>query len=148
MGAQPGRTGQGRRLSYEISSDPGRLDLDLVHRWLSGDAYWALGRSRDTVERSITGSVVFGAYERGRQVGVARAVTDGATFAWICDVYVDPAARGRGIGKRLVGALRDHLHSRGVRRMILATHDAHGVYATLGFTPLAKPEQWMELDDR
>jgi GNAT superfamily N-acetyltransferase len=125
-----------------------------VHRWLSTDAYWALGRSRDTVERSVAGSIVFGAYEvagaheQGRQVAVARAVTDGATFAWICDVYVDPAARGRGLGKRLVGALRDHLNRLGVRRMILATHDAHGVYAALGFTPLAKPEQWMELDRR
>jgi GNAT superfamily N-acetyltransferase len=125
-----------------------------VHRWLSTDAYWALGRSRDTVERSVAGSIVFGAYEaagaheQGRQVAVARAVTDGATFAWICDVYVDPAARGRGLGKRLVGALRDHLNRLGVRRMILATHDAHGVYAALCFTPLAKPEQWMELDRR
>jgi GNAT superfamily N-acetyltransferase len=119
-----------------------------VHRWLSEDAYWALGRSRDTVERSVARSVVYGAYDGDRQVGVARAVTDGATFAWICDVYVDPPARGRGLGRRLVGALRDHLRGLGVRRMILATHDAHGVYAALGFNPLARPRYWMELDER
>jgi GNAT superfamily N-acetyltransferase len=92
---------------------------------------------------------VCGAYDAGgTQVGFARAVTDGATFAWICDVYVDRPARGQGLGRRMVALLRDDLRTRGVRRLILATKDAHGVYAALGFSPVAKPEQWMELDTR
>ena len=131
---------------YELSTDPGRLDLDLVHRWLSTDAYWALGRSRDTVERAVAGSLNFGVFRPhdGRQVAYARVVTDSATFAWLCDVYVDRAERGRGLGTWLVGAVRDKLAASGVRRVLLATQDAHGVYAGLGFTPLAEPDCWME----
>jgi GNAT superfamily N-acetyltransferase len=120
-----------------------------VHRWLSTDAYWSLGRTRETVERAVAGSFVCGAYdEGGQQVAFARAVSDGATFAWICDVYVAPDARGQGLGRGMVAELRDRLRSRGVRRVLLATRDAHGVYAALGFRPLAHPEQWMELDTR
>jgi GNAT superfamily N-acetyltransferase len=131
---------------YEMSTDPGRLDLDVVHRWLSTDAYWALGRPRDVVARSIEASLLFGVYApTGSQVAIARAVTDSATFAWLCDVYVDRAERGRGLGSWLVAAARDELHARGVRRILLSTADAHGVYAKLGFTPLAEPGRWMEL---
>jgi len=131
---------------YEFTSDPDRLDLGLVHDWLSTDAYWALGRSRDTVDRSVAGSLVYGVYRPGdgRQVAFARAVTDSATFAWLCDVYVDPAERGRGLGTWMVGAVRDHLAGLGVHRVLLATKDAHGVYARLGFSPLAEPGRWME----
>lgn len=75
----------------------------------------------------------------------ARVVTDRATFAWLCDVYVDPAVRGKGIGAALVGAVRDHLRPYGLRRVLLATHDAHGVYEKLGFAPLTRPERWMAL---
>jgi GNAT superfamily N-acetyltransferase len=134
---------------YEISTDPARQDLDRVHGWLSHDAYWSLGRRRDVVERSAANSIMYGVFhpERG-QVAVARAVTDSATFAWLCDVYVDAAARGAGLGTWLVGAVRDHLRGLGVSRILLATRDAHGVYARLGFAPLAVPEQWMELDTR
>jgi GNAT superfamily N-acetyltransferase len=98
----------------------------------------------------VAGSAVYGLYRvaDGQLVAFARAVTDGATFAWLCDVYVDRPERGRGLGRWLVGAARDHLAALGVRRMTLATRDAHGVYAKLGFTPLARPEQWMELDLR
>jgi len=133
-----------------ISTDPARLDLDLVHRWLSTDAYWALGRDRETVVRAFAGSLPFGVYrpEDGRQVAVARVVTDGATFAWLCDVYVDRAARGRGLGGWLAEAVRDHLAELGVRRILLATNDAHQVYARVGFTPLDTPERWMNLDRR
>ncbi|MEH1026485.1 GNAT family N-acetyltransferase [Micromonospora profundi] len=133
-----------------ISTDPARLDLDLVHRWLSTDAYWALGRDRETVVRAFAGSLPFGVYrpEDGRQVAVARVVTDGATFAWLCDVYVDRAARGIGLGGWLAEAVRDHLADLGVRRILLATNDAHQVYARVGFTPLDNPERWMNLDRR
>ncbi|MFJ8922481.1 Predicted acetyltransferase [Streptomyces sp. LamerLS-316] len=137
----------GAERRYEISDDPARLDAARVHRWLSTDAYWALGRSREQQDRAIAGSLNFGAYEAGsgEQAGYARVITDRASFAWICDVYVDPAARGHGLGTRLVTTARDRLAPLGVRRFLLATKDAHGVYAKLGFTPLAEPEMWMSL---
>jgi GNAT superfamily N-acetyltransferase len=138
-----------REDGYVFTTEPTRLDLDRVHGWLSTDAYWAQGRTRETVERSIRGSVVFGVYRPdGTQVAFARAVTDGVTFAWLCDVYVDPAERGRGLGTWIATASRDHLARLGVRRILLATADAHGVYAKAGYAPLAVPHQWMELDRR
>nr|WP_202435736.1 GNAT family N-acetyltransferase [Streptomyces sp. SID7834] len=123
------------------------MDVARVHRWLSTDAYWALGRTREHQERMIAGSLNFGAYEvdSGEQAAYARVVTDHASFAWICDVYVDPAARGHGLGTRLVATVRDRLAPLGVRRFLLATKDAHGVYAKLGFTPLPDPGMWMSL---
>ncbi|GAA5009839.1 GNAT family N-acetyltransferase [Streptomyces siamensis] len=132
---------------YEISADTTRIDVDRVHRWLSADAYWALGRPREKQDRAIAGSLNFGVYEEasGEQVAYARVVTDEATFAWLCDVYVAPSARGRGLGTALVAAVREHLGPLGLRRVLLATHDAHGVYAKLGFTPLDRPDQWMAL---
>jgi GNAT superfamily N-acetyltransferase len=131
---------------YTVSTDPKRLDLDRVHTWLSTDAYWALGRPRDVIERGFASSLPLGVYRSdGTQVAVARVVTDSATFAWLCDVYVDRAERGRGLGTWMVGVARDELAARGVRRVLLATNDAHGVYAKLGFTPLAEPDRWMEL---
>lgn len=135
---------------YEISADPARLDAARVHEWLSTDAYWALGRTRATQDAAITGSLNFGAYESasGGQQAYARVVTDLATFAWLCDVYVAPAARGRGLGTALVRAVRDHLAPHGLRRILLATADAHGLYARQGFAPLREPEKWMALELR
>ncbi|MFF8944016.1 GNAT family N-acetyltransferase [Streptomyces sp. NPDC014864] len=132
---------------YEISSDPGRIDVDWVHRWLSTDAYWALGRPREKHERAASGSLQFGVFDSlsGDQVAYARVVTDRATFAWLCDVYVDPAVRGKGIGTALVAAVCEHLRPCGLRRILLATHDAHGVYERLGFRALERPGQWMAL---
>ncbi|MCX4688377.1 GNAT family N-acetyltransferase [Kitasatospora purpeofusca] len=132
---------------YEISTDPARLDAALIHRWLSEDAYWALGRSREKQDLAIAGSLNFGVYESasGTQLGYARVVTDFATFAWLCDVYIAPAARGRGLGTALATAVRDHLAPNGLRRLLLATADAHPVYAKVGFEPMAKPEKWMIL---
>ncbi|GAA2437700.1 GNAT family N-acetyltransferase [Streptomyces macrosporus] len=132
---------------YEISTDPARLDAARIHHWLSTDAYWALGRSREKQDRAIAGSLNFGAYDTGtgEQVGYARVVTDHATFAWLCDVYVAPAARGRGLGKALVEAVRDHLEPHGLRRVMLATDDAHGLYERVGFRPLDEPRKWMVL---
>ncbi|WP_416976559.1 GNAT family N-acetyltransferase [Streptomyces sp. T028] len=132
---------------YEISVDPARIDAGRVHRWLSTDAYWAIGREREKQDRAIAGSLNFGVYDSasGEQVAYARVVTDLATFAWLCDVYVDPAARGKGIGTALVAAVRDHLLPHGLRRILLATHDAHGVYEKVGFEALETPGQWMAL---
>jgi GNAT superfamily N-acetyltransferase len=131
---------------YAISTDPARLDVGLVHHWLSTDAFWALGRSRDVVERSIAGSVNFGAYAPdGSQVGYARVVTDLATFGWLCDVYVAPAARGRGLGTALARAVREHLAPYRLKRVMLATTDAHAVYARVGFEVYPDPERLMVL---
>jgi GNAT superfamily N-acetyltransferase len=142
-----------REDGLEISLEPGRVDVDRVHRWLADDAYWSLGRSRDVVERSLAGSLVAGVYEgpshQGRQVALARVVTDNATFAWICDVYVDPDYRGRGVGSWLSQVLVDELvQRRGIPRLLLATRDAHPVYAKAGFEPLAGVWRWMEIDRR
>ncbi|MGW4895899.1 GNAT family N-acetyltransferase [Kitasatospora sp. NPDC004240] len=132
---------------YEISTDPARLDRGLVHRWLSEDAYWALGRPREKQDQAIDGSLNFGLYDgaSGAQVGFARVVTDLATFAWLCDVYIDPAYRGKGLGTALAAAVRDHLAPYGLRRILLVTGDAHDVYAKVGFAPLENPGKWMAL---
>jgi GNAT superfamily N-acetyltransferase len=132
---------------YEISTDAARLDIPLIHHWLSTDAYWALGRPRPKMDAAIAGSLSFGAYSTatGAQLAYARLVTDQATFAWLCDVYVSPDARGQGLGTALATAVRDHCRTLGLRRILLATEDAHGVYAKVGFEPLAEPERWMAL---
>ncbi|MFF8658523.1 GNAT family N-acetyltransferase [Streptomyces huasconensis] len=133
--------------TYEISADPARIDAARVHQWLSTDAYWALGRSRAKQDAAIAGSLNFGAYDvsSGEQVAYARVVTDRATFAWLCDVYVSPAARGGGLGTALVDAVRAYLEPFGLRRVLLATADAHGLYAKAGFKALDAPEDWMAL---
>ncbi|MFJ8842840.1 GNAT family N-acetyltransferase [Streptomyces cyaneofuscatus] len=131
---------------YEIDTDPDRLDVGLVHHWLSTDAFWALGRSRDTVERSIQGSLNFGVYAAdGTQAAYARVVTDRATFAWLCDVYVAPAHRGLGLGVQLATAVRDHLAPYELKRTMLATLDAHELYKKVGFVPVPDPERLMIL---
>jgi GNAT superfamily N-acetyltransferase len=130
---------------YAFSSDPALVDADLVFDWLSTDAYWALGRPREMVDKALAGSLVFGLYgPEGGQVGFARAITDGATFAWLCDVYIDRSVRGRGLGTWMVEQVQAELERTGVRRILLATLDAHAVYAKLGFTPLTEPDRWME----
>ncbi|WP_406376303.1 GNAT family N-acetyltransferase [Streptomyces sp. NBC_00647] len=135
--------------AYEISTALERLDHALIHQWLSQDAYWALGRSREKQDQAIARSLNFGIYDRasGSQSGYARVVTDRATFAWLCDVYIAPAVRGKGLGTALVAAVRDHLAPYGLRRVLLATADAHGVYAEVGFAPLEKPGNWMTLGE-
>ena len=129
--------------AYEISDDPALLDRDAVHRWLSGESYWARGRAREVTERAIAGSVVLGAYARdGTQAAFARVVTDRATFAWLCDVFVDAAHRGRGLGTRIVAAALEHPELQGLR-WVLATADAHGLYERFGFQPV-EAARWME----
>jgi GNAT superfamily N-acetyltransferase len=126
-----------------ITTDPAELDLDWLFPALSERAYWAVGRSRSVFERSLRHSLCFGAHVDGRQVGFARVVTDEATFAWICDVFVDESVRGRGVGKRLMAAIVEDPRLQGLKRMLLATQDAHGLYAGFGFEPLGKPDKWM-----
>ncbi|MEV6552162.1 GNAT family N-acetyltransferase [Streptomyces sp. NPDC051597] len=131
---------------YELSTDPDRLDVAAVHRWLSTDTYWARGRSREKVEETIRGSLTFALYDAdGEQVAYARVVTDRVAFAWLGDVYVARDHRGRGLGTRLVEAVLDHLAPFRLRRVLLATLDAHAIYAKAGFTPLPHPEHFMVL---
>lgn len=128
-----------------ISDDTAQLDRDRVFQWISGESYWAKGVSREKQETAIGNSWNFGAYEvaSGQQLGFARVVTDSATFAWVCDVFVDESARGRGVGKALMAAIVDALEPLGLRRIALATADAHGLYAQFGFVPLEMPDKWM-----
>jgi len=128
-----------------ISTDPQRLDRDLIHRFLSQESYWARSRTREENERVIDRSLCFGAYDDdGRQIGHARVVSDGASFAYIGDVFVVPAARGRGVGKALMAAILEHPDVRDVRRVALVTDDAHGLYAGFGFAPLDDVHKWMQ----
>ncbi len=131
-------------MNVSISTDPARIDLDAVWAMVR-ESYWSPGVRREIVARAIANSLVVGAYDAdtGRQVGFARAVTDRATFAWLCDVIVAPDARRRGIATRMVRALMDHPDTQSLRRWCLATRDAHGVYAPLGFTPV-DAAGWME----
>jgi GNAT superfamily N-acetyltransferase len=129
-----------------VSTDPARLDLDVVHGYLVG-SYWARGVPREVVERSVDHSLVFGLYLGEQQVGFARVVTDRATFAWLADVFVLEDHRGQGLGDWLVEVVTQHPDLRGLRRWALATADAHGLYARHGFTPLAAPERFMERRD-
>ena len=126
-----------------VSTDDTLLDVALIHRWLSEDAYWSLGRTREAVEESLRHSVNVGAYDGAQQVGFLRIVTDRATFAWVCDVYVDPTARGQAVGKALMAEADRLLASYAVKRALLATADAHGLYAQHGFEPLADDGRWM-----
>jgi len=133
-------------IGYEISTDKSRLDIGLIHEFLSS-SYWAKGVPRSVIEKSVKNSLCFGAYRSGQQVGFGRAVTDLATFAYIADVFVLPEHRGRGIARSLIKAMLDHPELQGLRRFILATKDAHDLYAQCGFQPLSQPERYMTIHD-
>jgi GNAT superfamily N-acetyltransferase len=130
--------------NFNISTDRTRLDVPMIYRYLSEQSTWAVGISRDIVERAIDNSLCFGGYVDNRQVAFARVVTDYATNANMVDVFVLPEYRGRGYGKQLVQAILDHPSLQGLRRFTLATTDAHGLYERFGFRPPAKPETLME----
>lgn len=133
-------------MDIEISTDPNRLDMALIHRWLSEESYWARGRSMEVVRRAIDNSICFGGYLDGRQVAFARVVTDRATHAWLADVFVLDGYRGRGYGKALVTAALAHPELQGLRRWLLATKDAHTLYGQFGFRPVP-PDRFMERRD-
>jgi GNAT superfamily N-acetyltransferase len=131
---------------FTVTTDLARIDLDTVHHWLSRDAFWALGRSRQTVQAAAEGSMNFGVFDsRGSLCAYARVVTDSATFAWLCDVYVDPGRRGLGIGRLLAGAVVDALVPMNLKRIMLSTLDAHGLYEQVGFVAFPDPEKLMVL---
>lgn len=132
---------------YEVSVDPTRLDLDVIHGYLTR-SYWSPGISREIVERAVVNSLCFGVYAGdGNQVGFARLVTDRATFAYLADVFVLEAHRGKGLSKQLMEAIIAHPELQNLRRWTLATRDAHQLYARYGFTSVAKPDRLMERHD-
>lgn len=133
-------------MSVTISTDKSRLDRERIYRYLSEESYWAKGIPRDLVERSIEHSLCFGAYdENGRQIGFARVVTDYAVFAYVGDVFVLEEARGSGVAKAIMQAVRSHPELQRLRRWHLLTYDAHGLYEQFGFRRLTKPERHMEI---
>jgi GNAT superfamily N-acetyltransferase len=132
------------RDGYVISTAPERLDLDAIHAYLVR-SYWSEGIPKGVVERSIQGSLCFGLYKGNEQVGFARVISDRATFAYLCDVYVLESERGKGLSKWLLETLLEHPDLANLRRFTLATRDAHGLYARYGFTPLARPQIFMEI---
>lgn len=135
------------RGDYLISTDRSRLDVELIHDFLSQTSYWATGRTRDVVQRSIENSLPFGIYKGSDQIGFARIVTDYATFAWVADVFVLPEHRGQGLSKWLMEVILSHPELQGFRRWDLATKDAHSLYARFGFIALHRPERWLERPD-
>jgi GNAT superfamily N-acetyltransferase len=131
--------------AFTISTDKTTLSLAYIHDYLSNHSYWAAGVPFDTVKRSIEGSLCFGVYSGEQQVGFARVITDKATFAYLADVFIDEAFRGRGLSKWLMEVILGHPELQGLRRFMLATRDAHELYRQYGFTGIDDPSRLMQL---
>ena len=131
-------------MTVEIRTGPAAQDVEVIHGFLTR-SYWAEGIARERVARSLDGSLCFGLFVDGRQAGFARVVTDRVTFAYLCDVFVLEEFQGRGLGKQLVGAVRAHPDLAGLRRFLLATRDAHGLYEPFGFACVTEPRKFMEI---
>lgn len=131
---------------YTVSTDPALLDVPTIHSWLSEESYWAQHIPLTTVQRAIANSLNFGLYASdGRQAGFCRVVTDRATFALLCDVFVLPDHRGHGLSKWLVEQMLAHPDLQDLRRHLLATVDAHTLYQRFGYKPLGRPDYWLEI---
>jgi GNAT superfamily N-acetyltransferase len=132
---------------YSISTDPSKLNLDIIHNYISNESYWGKGRSLEVVKRSIDNSLPFGIYYKDEMIGFARILTDYATFAWVADVFILDEHRGKGLSKWLMETILSNPQLQGFRRWVLATKDAHELYRRFGFRELNKPERWMERPD-
>jgi GNAT superfamily N-acetyltransferase len=130
---------------YEISDDPARLDINVIHTFLSEESYWSKGIPRDVVERAVAHSLCFGVYQDGAQIGFARVVSDHATFALLADVFVLEGHRGKGLSKWLMQAVIAHPDLQGLRRLLLLTSDAHELYRQFGFTEIGNAWRFMEV---
>jgi GNAT superfamily N-acetyltransferase len=139
-----GRQREWRRGEFTVSTDNKLLDTLLIHDFISNQSYWAQGRKMETVQRALENSLNFGLYKDVEQIGFARVVTDYCTFAWLADVFILNEYRGRGLSKWLMEVILDQPALEDVRRWVLATRDAHGLYRQFGFTPMRQPERWME----
>ena len=140
-----GRFDENRRM-YIVSTDRTRFDVAAIHAFLER-SYWSPGIPLATVERAIAHSLAFGVFDGVEQVGFARVVTDRATFAYLADVYILEGHRGQGLGRKLIETILAHEDLQGLRRFLLATRDAHALYAGFGFKPLAAPDRMMEIHD-
>ena len=132
--------------NFVISTDKQKFDIDLIHSFLTR-SYWAEGISKEIIKRSIEGSLCFGVFENDRQVGFARMITDKATFAYLADVFIIEEYQGRGLSKLLMEVIMSHPDLQGLRRFMLATRDAHGLYKQFGFIPLTNVDRWMQIHD-
>lgn len=130
---------------YEISTDAHRLNVEVIHRFLAEDSYWSPGIPRSIVERAIANSLCFGVYHRAAQVGFARVITDKSTFALLADLFILEAHRGKGLSKWLMRCVVEHEDLQGLRRLLLLTSDAHGLYRQFGFKELGNPSRFMEV---
>jgi len=138
-------TDQLTQKGYTISTDNSRLNVPVIHQYLAYESYWASGLPIDRLQRSIDNSLCFGIYHEDNICGFARVVTDKATFAYICDVFVLEPHRGQGLSKWLMQNIKRHPELNGLRRWSLATADAHNLYKQFGFVPISKPDLWMEI---
>ena len=134
-----------RRGDLTVSDDRARIDRARVHRFISQESYWAKGIPRETMDKAIDHSIVFGLYRAGEQLAFARVVSDRATFAYLCDVFVESAARGAGLGTWLVECVLAHPELQGLRRVSLMTKDAHGLYRKFGFEPMPDATRYLEV---
>lgn len=130
---------------FDISTDQSRLNFDLIYNYLNNDSYWARGIPAEKLRSAISNSFCFGVYQQAGQAGFARVITDKATFAYICDVFILPEFRGLGLSKWLIQTITGHPELQGLRRWSLATADAHGLYSQFGFTQISRPDRWMEM---
>ena len=130
---------------FSISNDKALIDFETVYNYLSNDSYWAQGIPADRLRKAIENSICFGVYHQNKQAGFARVVTDNATFAYICDVFILADYKRLGLSKWLMQTIRQHPELQGLRRWSLATADAHGLYAQFGFTVISRPDRWMEI---
>ena len=133
--------------NFTISTDKSKMDIDYVHHFLS-HSYWSPGVPIETVTKAMNGSLCFGVYDNDKQMGYARMVTDTATFAYLADVFIDENYRGKGLGKWLVKVILAHPDLQGLRRIMLATKDAHALYEQVGFTAINNPERYMVYDPK
>lgn len=133
---------------YEISTDKSKLNSTMIHRYLSTEAYWCRGISRELVEKSIAHSLCFGVYLGEEQVGFARVISDFASIAYLGDVFILEAHRGKGLSRKLMERVMEHPELQGMRRWILLTRDAHDLYRKYGWTDIANPVYWMELHNK
>lgn len=129
--------------AYTISADKSKLNISVIHQYLSQEAYWCLNIPLDIVQRSIENSACFGVYQGDNQVGFARVITDFATFGYLADVFILPEHRGLGLSKQLMTFIMAYLPLQGLRRIMLVTRDAHGLYEQFGFQPIDSPENTM-----
>src|ERR1700744_3738425 len=134
-----------RKNGFTISTDKALLDFDVIFNYLDHESYWAQGIPVEKVKKAIEGSICFGVYHNGKQAGFARIISDKATFAYLCDVFILNDYRRQGLSKWLMQTIVNHPDLQGLRRWSLATADAHGLYAQFGFAPLSKPDVWMEI---